>query len=95
MITKFNYINVGSPSGVFNRIAYDCIELAKEHKCDVVWYYRGAKLAINSKDNLASVEEKLYEYYILKSLDLDTKGLDFDWDIINELVDELSNEVNN
>lgn len=55
MITKFNYINVGSPSGVFNRIAYDCIGLAKEYRCDIVWHYQGTKLIIDSKDNLMSI----------------------------------------
>ena len=62
MITKFAYIHVGSPSGVFNRIAYDCIGLAKEHRCDVVWEYEGKDivLVVTPDSTLRSVSHSCY-----------------------------------
>ena len=59
MITKFNYIHVGSPSGVFNRIAYDCLGLAKEYRCDIVWEHEGLPLWITSESTLSSVRRQL------------------------------------
>jgi len=69
MITKFKHIHVGSPSGEFNRIAYDCINLAKENKCEVVWEVDDLLLSILEDYNLRDIQEEYFTKLVLDDWD--------------------------
>jgi hypothetical protein len=65
MITYFDSIDVGNPFGCFNTLANDCISLASQYSCKVLWVFNGVQLQVmkwsNVDDLWSTYQEKLYK----------------------------------